>query len=113
MFGFAAATRIDASCKQTTPGRTATVLAVLWLVFTAVGFQQLSAPLQGFPGRLVPWFLALFAALAFWGSARLTTLSVLMAPRATSWPRIPSKLMPRGSTYGRGRSSPDAPFSNS
>ena len=46
------------------PARPSRVVLGAWVVFIAVSFEQLSAPLVGLPGRLVPWTLIAMAALA-------------------------------------------------
>lgn len=50
----AVAARLD---KASWPAGRARLVLGAWAVFTAVAFEQLTAPIVGFPGRLIPWLL--------------------------------------------------------
>jgi hypothetical protein len=62
VWGCAAAARLDR--VHSWPGRRSQVVLGVWALFIAVALQQLTAPLVGFPGRLVPWMMIAMAALA-------------------------------------------------
>lgn len=93
VLGLVAASRIDLARGSTIPGAASATVAALWLAMSAAGFEQLGVTVSAFPGRLVPWFLIAFAALAFAGvrrvAAQLTPAPAWSGHRPTPAPAAP------------------------
>lgn len=117
VLGIATASRIDAVRGSTIPGSGVALVSVLWLALIAVGPREFGAATIGFPGRLVPWFLIAFAALAFVGVRRVAAaVTPPVGPGATRRPmplpaerrespasaRTPAGTTPRGQDAAHG-----------
>jgi energy-converting hydrogenase Eha subunit C len=92
------ASRVDAARAATIPAAASAIVVALWLALIAVGFEQFGAASIGVPGRLVPWLLIAFAAMAFAATRRdaaeVTNPSATESARHQSQPRAARRVSP-------------------